>query len=683
MATESQRAQEQYEIYSYCRREGGHERYLADIDTAKRYYASRQWSDEDERKRTAEGRLSFVVNETFRTINAVRGELNQLVSDVRYDPVNGDPEIARILNRLSEHTDRQNKMFAHDDAVLLDGLLGGRGFYRMRVKFDENMQGWVETKRYRPENVVLDYDLPSPDPEDWNRVFTTEVVSAADLENMYGKRAVDDLGFMPYADWLELEDRTLAQSLGFRSAGEADEDRLFRRHRLINHQWREYKYKDCFVDPITGDISEIPENWPREKVSAAIQRFGLATMRRKIKTIRWRVTCNNRVLHEEDSPYNFFDIVPYMPWFVDGMPLSLFSVIKGAQDLLNYTVSEETHILGTTSHSGWKIKSGSLRNMTMRQLELKGAQSGLILELDDPGDAERIQPGQPASGFQQFGDRARSWINDLASVSQSMLGSASQYADGKNVSTNLSRAPINLHTPLVSFQFTKQLLAERKLDLFQNYYTEERIMRIAPRGFGEADEVAINQFDEATGKILYDVTMGKYAVRLLPVGSRAAADEYAFEELTKLRELGMNVPASLMVTYSSLAAKSEAMELLLAANGGELNPEEQRAAELELERLELENADMQAGMDQKASQAELNRARAMERVQFANYDPRPDKAQLDRARLASEHTRDLRRLEVQHDKDLRSNATQIAKIASDASKPEPKPATGQDNEQPR
>lgn len=674
MATESQRAREQYEIYSYCRHEGGHERYLADVDTAKRYYASRQWGDEDERRRTAEGRLSFVVNETFRTINAVRGELNQLISDVRYDPVNGDPEVARILNRLSEHTDRQNKLFMHDDMVLLDGLLGGRGFYRVRVQFDENMQGWVEVKRYRPENVVLDYDLPSPDPNDWNRIFTTEVVSQADLENMYGKRAVDDLGFMPYADWLELEDRTLAQSLGYRASGASDEeDKQFRRHRLINQQWREYKYKDCFVDPITGDFSEIPENWPREKIAEALRRFGLTTMRRKVKTIRWRVTCNNRVLHEDDSPYNFFDIVPYLPWFVDGMPLSLFSVIKGAQDLLNYTVSEETHILGTTAHSGWKIKSGSLRNMTMRQLEMKGAHSGLILELDDPSDAERITPGQPASGFQQFGDRARSWINDLASVSQSMLGAASQYADGKNISTNLSRAPINLHTPLSAFQFSKQLLAERKLDLFQSYYTEERIMRIAPRGFGEAEEVAINQYDEATGQILYDITMGKYAVRLLPVGSRAAADEYAFEELVKLRELGMVVPASLMVTYSSLAAKSEAMELLLAANGGEVSPEEQRAAELELERLELENAGKRADVEQKGSQAELNRARALERVRFAEYDPRQDKVQLDRARLASEHTRDLRRIEVQHDRDLRSNATQIAKIAAAASEPTPAP----------
>lgn len=667
MATEAQRAQEQYELYSYCRHEGGHERYLADVEVAKRYYASRQWSDEDERKRTQEGRLSFVVNETFRTINAVRGELNQLVSDVRYDPVNGDPEVARILNRLSEHTDRQNKLFMHDDAVLLDGLLGGRGFYRLRVQFDENMQGWVELKRQRPENVVLDHNLTSPDPSDWDRIFTTEVVSVADLENMYGKHAVEGLGEMPYSDWLDHEDRTLAESLGYRQAGDSDpETRAFRRHRLINHQWREYKYKDCFVDPVTGDIAEIPENWSREKVAAAIRQFNLATMRRKIKTIRWRVTCNGRVLHDEDSPYNYFDIVPYLPWFVDGMALSLFNVIKGGQDLLNYTVSEETHILGTTSHSGWKVKAGSLQNMTERELEKKGARSGLVLILDDPKDAERITPGQPASGYQQFGDRARNWINELASVSPSMLGAASEYANGKNVSSNLSRAPINLHTPLAAFQFTKQLLAERKLDLFQNYYTEERIMRIAPRGFGDAEEIAINTPDPATGQILYDITMGRYAVRLLPVGSRAAADEFAFDELVKLKELGLNVPASLFVTYGSLAAKSEAMEQLLEANGGELSPEEARANELELQRMELENADMQAGLDQKASQAELNRARALERMRFSEFDPRPHKAQLDQARLASEHSRDLRRIETQHDRDLRANATKIAELAMSA-----------------
>lgn len=671
--SESEKARDQYELYQYCRVEGGHERFLSEFEVAKRYYASKQWDDTDERKRTSEGRLSFTVNEIFRTINAVRGEMAQLSSDVRFDPTTGEPETARILNRLNEHTDRENKLFLHDDRVQFDGLMGGRGYYRIRIAFDDNMQGNVKIVRQRPENTILDA-IHSPDPDTWDRIFTTEVVSADDIKHMFGKDVTKDLFSMPMADWLDLEDRTLAQTLGLASNHYGDRTgNEFKMHRLVNHQFRDYKYKDCFVDKKTGDTSEIPENWPDEKVQAAIEMFDLGTIRKKIKTIRYRVTCNNRVLHDEDSPYKHFDIVPYFPWFVDGLPLSLFQVLKGPQDLLNYTVSEETLILGATAHAGWKIKQGSLTNMSMRELETKGSKTGVVLELQDVDDAERITPGQPATGFERFGDRARSWINDLGSVSPSMLGQGSEYSTGKNTAANLSRAPVNLHAPLMMFQYARQLLAERKLDLFQSYYTETRIMRIASSPYGPVEEVAINQPTE-TGTILHDLSVGKYNVRLMPVGSRMAADEFAFDELVAMKELGINVPNSLFVAASSLNAKSDIMEQLLAANGGEISPEEQRMRELELEALEVEVEKGRAQAAAHAGAGELASSRARKVDVDASYDPRPDKARIDSERLQSEHERDLRRQEIDERKDARGTAVKLTQIAAQAAKPTPKPA---------
>lgn len=676
--SESETAREQYELYQYCRVEGGHENFLHGFDQAKRYYASRHWSDADVRRRTSEGRLSFTINEIFRTINAVSGEMAQLSSDVRYDATTGDPDTARVLNRLSEHVDRQNKLFMHDDRVRRDGLLGGRGFWRVRVAFDENLQGNIVIARQRPENTILDANLYSPDPDTWDRIFTTEVVSAADIKHMFGKNVTGDLFEMPMADWLDLEDRTLAQSLGKVSASFGDHMGAskaggFKMHRLVNHQYRDYKYKECFVDRQTGDISEIPENWSDEKIGNAIEMFNLGTMRRKIKTIRWRVTCNNRVLFDEDSPYKHFDIVPYLPWFVDGEALSLFDVLKGPQDLLNYTVSEETLILGATAHAGWKVKAGSLQNMTPAQLETKGSKTGVVLVLDDVEDAKRIEPGQPATGFERFGDRARSWINDLGSVSPTMLGAGGNYDTGKKAQLNLSRAPVNLHAPLQMFQYSKQLLAERKLDLFQSFYTETRVLRIAPAGFGPPEEVAINQ-PTPEGRLLHDLSAGKYSARLMPVGSRMAADEFAFDELLQMREIGINVPNSLFVATSSINAKSEVIEQLLAANGGETNPAEERAKELELEALELENEKTRALSDAASGAGELARSRARKVDVDASFDPRTARAGLDERRLQSEHERDLRRQEAEERRDARSTAVKLTQIATAAAKPPPKPA---------
>ena len=672
MATDAQKAQDQYELYRYCRVEGGHENYLREHEVAKRYYVSKQWDQADVAKRTVEGRLSFTIPEVFRTINAVRGELSQLSSDVRFDPTNGDPETARVLNRLSEHVDRENKMYMHDDRVQLDGLLGGRGFYRCRIKFDDNMQGSIELYRMRPENVILDHGITSPDPDTWDRVFTTEVVSTNDIRNMFGRKIGADFNSTGYADWLDLEDRTLAQSLGFTTAfhGDSTQDD-FKQHRLISQQYKEYKYKDCFVDKETGDISEIPENWPDEKVRFALDNFNLGVIRKKVKTLRWRVTCNNLVLHDEDSPYKHFDVVPYLPFFVDGYALSLFTVLKGPQDLLNYTVSEETLILGATAHAGWKIKQGSLKNMTARQLEQKGSRTGVVLELDDVDDAERITPGQPATGFERFGDRARGWINELGAVSSTMLGQGSQYENGSKARLNLSRAPVNLHAALTSFQFTKHLLAERKLNLFQTFYTETRTMRIASSPYGQAEEIAINMPD-AYGRIAHDLTVGKYTVRMMPVGSRMAADEFAFDELIQMKEIGINVPNSLFVQTSSINAKSDVMEQLLAANGGELSPEEQRMRELEIEALELENDKTRALSEAARGAGDLAHSRARKVDVDASFDPRTAKASLDERRLALEDDRQRRMLQQNAEKSDRDTAIKLTEIAQKAAEP-PKP----------
>lgn len=677
MATNRDIACETYELFSYCR-DNGHTKYLEGSELALRYYASRQWLAADIDKRTEQGRLAFTVNEVFRTVNAIVGELSQLSSDVRFDPSTGDSnaETAITLNKLSDHIDRQNKSYANDQAVLLHGLLTGRAFYEQRVIFDDNMQGHIKQCVKRPQNVVLDTDIDSADRNDWNRVFTTEIVSLDDIEAMYGSHVARDMRGSPYPDWISIEDRTLAETLGintpYRRGGI---DNLMhpsvKQHRLINHQYRVYKMKEFFIDLETGDTSEIPESWDYNRISFAKEQFNLGIVKRKAKTIRWRVICNDRVLHDEDSPYSNFTIVPYFPFFIDGVTLSLFDVLKGPQDMLNYTVSEEAHILGTTSHSGWKVKQGSLKNMTMRQLEQKGAKNGIVLELDDVSDAERIQPGSPPAGFEGLGNRARSWIQELANVTPTMLGTQRADASGKGMQSQLSRAPVNLSIPLTSFQFTKHCLAEQKLELIQAFYTETRIVKIAPSAYSPTEEVVINQPTPA-GQIANDLSLGKYVVRLLPTGSKLASDEFAFDELIQLKELGINVPNNVLLAVSSINAKAEVIEQLRAANNGDLSPEEQMAREMELATMEAELQDLLEGIEVKRANKILALARAQRAHADAQYDPRQEANQLNKTRLLLEDQRYRRDQDINVQNKNKDVAVKLAEMSFDANKPEPK-----------
>lgn len=671
MATKADTAKTVYENYRYCREEGGHNNFLHSAEVAQRYYASHQMSSADIGKRTAEGRLSFTVNEVFRTINAVRGELGNLSTDVRFDPKGGEgtAEVAAVLNKLSAHVDHLNKSYMVDDVVRLHGLLLGRGFWEVRVEFDDNLEGNILRTWKRPQNVVLDADIQSPDPNTWDRVFTTDVVSQSDIENLYGKRAANELRGFPLAEFIHEEDRTLASSIGFttpRNHVQFDGgNKELKQYRLINEQYRDYRNKEFFIDLQTGDTREIPENWDDARITYVREKYGYGVIRRKAKTVRWRVVCNDLVLHDEDSPYKHLTIVPFMPYFLDGHAMSLFQVLKGPQDMLNYTVNEELHILGTTSHSGWKVKQGSLKNMTMRDLERKGSKNGLVLELENTGDAERITPGQPASGFENMGNRSRQWISELASVTPTMLGQQGQYAAGKGMDTQLSRAPVNLSAALTAYQFSMHTMAEVKLDLFQTYYTETRTLRIANSDIGGVEEVTINE-PSTTDRVLNEIGVGEYSVRMLPAASRSVAEEYAFEELLQLKEVGIKVPNSLFVAASSIQGKVEFAEILRAANNGELSPEEERANQLALELQEAEVADVRASTENKQAQSALNLARAEKNYADSQFNPHEARSRIETDRLQLEYAARHRQMDQQDRKASNDTALKLTQIATDA-----------------
>lgn len=665
MANETEKAQEVYNLYRHDR-SNGHDNFLTHAEEALRYYASDQWSEADRRVRRAQRRPTITINELFETINSIAGEMDQLSTDVRFQAQTGDEETADILNKLSAHTDRLNKMYVHDDRVRRDGLLTGRGFYEIRMDFEDNLQGNIKITSRRPQNVILPCDLEYADPATWTRVCTTEVLSLQDIEERYGKKRADDMRGMPIADWYDTEDRNLAQSLGYNNiyrdavAGGLDSDNPYiRQYRQVSMQYMDYKQKDFFVDLETGDMSEIPETWSDERIGQVMSMYNLATTKRKAKTVRWRVIVNDRIVHDEDSPYKYYTIVPYLPFLTDGQTLSLFDVLRGPQDLLNKALSEELHIMTTLAHSGWKVKAGSLKNMTPRMLEQRGGENGLVMVLEDLNDAEKITANSPPAGFQDVSNRAQNWVKQLAGLTPSMQGNARADAAGEGIRMQLMRAPVNLAVPLTAFHFTKHLLAERKLDLYQTYYTDTRIMRVASGAYGQTEEIGINVPTE-DGTILHNIAAGEYMLQIMPTGSRMQAEEYAFDELIKLKELGVNVPNDVLLAVSAIAAKADTIDRLREANSGDISPEEQRARELELENMELENEDRRAAVENKNALTQLSIARAQRAV--ADAQTPAARIALDTNRQYLEAQRDQNNVAMQREKHASDTALKLTEL---------------------
>src|SRR5690606_20132118 len=109
--------------------------------------------------------------------------------------------------------------------------------------------------------------------------------------------------------------------------------------------------------------------------------------------------------------------VPYFPSFIDGVTMGAVSSLLDPQQLYNKVSSQELHIINTTANSGYKVKRGALLNMTIEEAEQVGSRSGVIFELDDIQNLEKIQPNQVPQGHDRISFKADQIMRNIAGVS--------------------------------------------------------------------------------------------------------------------------------------------------------------------------------------------------------------------------------------------------------------------------
>lgn len=669
MTVESERARENFELYSYCR-ENGHEDYLTRTERNMRFYAGKQWSDAELATMAADNRPHLTINETFRTAQAVLGELSQHTADVRftaYDEVYD--KTAEALDKLYIHDAViANDLDFLDHTVRLRGLLFGRGYYDLRVDFDENMQGRVKITAPRPQNIVLDPDIETPNPCDWPRFFRTRWMSYNQVSLTYGKRFADELKqqlkVYPKMDSEEMSLHRMLSKRGMLYGQPAGlDDPNFPQYRFIEQQFRREAFKRCFVDLDTGDTSEIPEDWDEAKIRHFVQTLGVEVIQRRVKTIRWLVTSGDLVAHDEDSPYNEFTIVPYMPYFIDGYTFGLVDQQIDPQRLLNKALSQELHILSTTANSGWIVKSGSLLNMTLEELEESGAKTGLVLEVKDEGGVEKITPNTVPSGHDRLAQTGLQFTQSMGGANAAMFGEAAQqHVPGKALQEDLNRGPVNLHTALTAFFNTKRALARQFHACVKQYYTETRVIRTTdPMGVAQ-QPVAINQ-PTPEGRLVNDVSQGKYFIHMVPAPARQSVEQFAFTQLKELRqELGVMIPDDILLSVASIPRRAETIERVRQLTGGEVSPEQQRQAQIALEMAEAELAKTQAEVPKTQADTELALGRAQKARSDAVDGAREAQVEIGFARLRSEHERDMRRMALQDRDSTRASALELTRL---------------------
>jgi len=562
-------ARENWARYQYAK-DRGHLDYLPHAARCEDMYmgGGRQWTPEARAQLAQERRPCYEFNEIKPSVNATIGYQIHNRMDIAFKPRGGDADLNRatILSKVTMQVVDMCNLHWHETQVFSDGLIQQRGYFDVRVSFDNNIQGDIVVSDLDPMDVIPDPDAKSYDPDKWGDVLITRWLTMDEIAQLYGQKArkaaeeSNDAG----VDFGELDDEEVRSKFASRDNTNTFDACLKKedgqqRYRIIDRQRFVYELTPCIVWPMTGDVRAEAE-LAQDSIADALTQ-GAVRARRMRRRVKWTVTTLTATLFDGYSPYEHFTVVPYFAYFRRGKTGGMVDDAIGPQDALNKAVSQYVHVVNTAANSGWIVEENSLANMTMKELEQVGARTGLVVEYKKGSAAPRkIEPNQVPTGVDRIIDRADKALKDVT-VPEAMRGQQGPEVSGIAIQAKQFASQQQLAVPLDNLAYTRRLLARRILKLIQTYYDSHRIFRITETdpltGKQVEDTLEINKFDPASGGYLNDVTIGTYDVVVTEQPMQVTFQNSQFQQALEMRKAGINIPDPQVIRYSNLADKHD------------------------------------------------------------------------------------------------------------------------------
>lgn len=613
--------------------QAGHTDYIRIAKKCDRYYrgGGEQWDDDDRAKLEADGRPALEINMVLTTVNAMLGQHSAQRADFMFKPRrNAVAETAAVLTQLFDQILDNNKFQFKEREVFLDGIVEDRGYFDTRIDFTDNMMGEIRIMTRDPKSVVLDPEAKEYDPATWNEVSITEWLTPDEIETMYGKKARDSVENIALSggtlgqDSIRYEDLpTYGDDLSRFVA--MDSDRPIRSVRIVDRQHRVLTMQRFFVDNEHGDMRAVPDHFDDAKISQIVQQADISVVKRVVFRVRWTVSADGVLLHDDWSPYKRFTITPFFPYFRRGKPFGVVRNLLSPQEQLNKLSSQELHIVNTTANSGWIVEAGSLTNMTTDELEERGAETGLVLVYGKgKNEPKKISANNIPTGIDRMVGNSQNNIRTISGVGEGMLDIRSPEVSGVALEQKLNRGLVQLQVPFESLAYTRQLLAEHILELIQDFYTETRVLQVT--NYEDVDkevqEITINGMTPE-GRVINDLTLGEYSVVVASAPARDTFLDSQFAEALALRNAGVQIPDDVVIENSNLANKAAIGKRVREMQGmGELSEQQIQMQELQyqvsMQTMQLSVFKLEAEVGKLEAEARLAAAKAGATEEEAN-----------------------------------------------------------------
>lgn len=596
----------------------------ADIDTRFKSGDQTLWND-IYGNLPAFRRKQFNFNRIRRIINMITGHQRQHRKSTIVEPVEGsDQDTADQFSKLLFHVNNYADVLLTISDAFEGALTTGMNLLSTWMDYrNDPVNGDIQVDNVSYNAYLIDPYFKKKDLSDCNSLWTRKYVSRTqatqllpgredEIREMRGWGNRDGkFQFMPEAYNYGMQDLLIYDEFWYLDS---------RSQQLLidseSGETIEWKGNDA-------DLEDFLKFYPQ-----------IITTKTQIPTVKLAIVLQGKVMYHGPNPlgidkYPFVPVwgyyepqIPYFPYRVQGVVRGL----RDAQFLYNRRRIIELDILESQINSGFYYKENALVNP--RDVFLQGQGRGLALKAEaSMDDVRKIEPAQVPPSMIQLSELLGKEIAEVSGVNEELLGAAN---DDKSGILSMLRQGAGLTTLQILFDQLDQsqkILGDLTIDLIQQNWTPGKVRRIL-------NKEPTQQF--------YNRAFGKYDSVVEEGLNTTTQKQLQFRQLLNLKELGIDIPANILLESSTLQNKKELMDALTnqEQKGAEMQ-QQQTALQLEVLQAQIQDLKSRAMANEglgyeRASRIHENKALAVERIAEAQKDR--DLGTLDRIKAIKELT---------------------------------------------
>jgi hypothetical protein len=552
----------------------GHIQFILSAQRSRGFYlgGGRQWTQKDASKLTSEGRKPVEQNEILQSVNTAVGYQIANRMDISLQPrgLGSDESVATTITKVVKQVSDNNQLHWRETEVFTDGMVTGRGYYDVRMSFKDNALGEIVVSTIDPADVIPDPDASEYHPDQWADVTIRRWYTLDEIEQLFGKQARTKVSLMSSSEQempVDSDEGIGRSKFGNDNIYAQADAYLFdvdtTRYCVIDRQYRVFEKTVCAVWP-TGDIRPIPNATKSQREAYIAQ--GCQIVTRMMPRVRWVVSTMNVLLFDDYSPYPWFTVVPFFPYFMRGETIGMVDNMISPQEVLNKSLSQFLHIVNTVANSGWMLEDGSVTNLTPEEFKAQGAKNGLVIYYKQGSNPpKKIESSPVPTGLAEVIATVNGALKSVSGVSDVVSGDVkANEMSGVAYQARQYAAQQKLAIPLDNLARTRHILANRIVDLIQMFMDAPRVLRIVEddeMGNKKTSTMVINQpAEDEAGNLVYlnDMTIGEYDIVVSEQPMQITFDNSQFEQIkTMMIDMKLPIPAKYILKYSNLQDKKD------------------------------------------------------------------------------------------------------------------------------